>query len=274
MNQIKIPLGQKIAKLIEESPFKNPLNFHKEIVRRFGDGTVTKAKFSEATSNGDKILNELIKNKVVKDITSTEVRVNPNLDKKENLVRQIAKNDFDKVWGVLQQYREAAIKQRRLYFVLNYRGERKHPDQVLHQIASALKIKFYELTDGTTSEPPAEGPSHAFFPYGPKTKDHAASLYNLYQGLPFKPQRIKIMGRESTIEENEVINGFNCFKFIALERGQVDLIIKHKDGQTERIVLELDKGYNFNSGEPHYFENTSKQVSKIFVICYLRALPS
>jgi len=201
MRDVKIPLGQKVVQLIENSPFKSPLNFHKEIIRRYG-------------------------------------------------------ND--------------AIKQRRLYWVINYRGNRRIKDEVISQIATALKLKFYELVSGTTSEPPAEGPSKAFFPYGPKSNDNAAILYNLYHGLPFKPQRIKISGRASTIEENEVIKGFQCFKLAVLEKGLVELVIKHKNGETERVDLKSSEGFNFNSGEPHYFENKSKLTSKIFVISYLK----
>ena len=199
MNESMPTLGQKIAKLIEESPFKNPLNFHKEIVRRFGDD---------------------------------------------------------------------AIKQRRLYFVINYRGNRKHKDEVLHQIAVSLKIKFHELAKGTTSEPPAEGPSHGTFPFGPKPNDHVAELRNLYQGIPFKPQRIKIQALGRTIEENEIISGVKCFNFVSLERGEIDLVIKHQNGKMERIALKPDEGYNFNSEELHYFENKSRQFAKVFVIRY------
>ena len=152
---------------------------------------------------------------------------------------------------------------------INYRGNRKHKDEVIHQIATALKIEFYELIKGTSSEPPPEGPSQGFFPYGPKSNDNAAFLHNLYQGLPFRPQKIKIMGRQSTIEENEAKEGKNCYKFVTLERGQVDLVIKHRDGNTERITLVLDEGYKFDSGELHHFENKSKQISKVFVVSYL-----
>jgi len=265
----KIPLGEKIQRLIEESPFKNPLNFHREIVRRFGDGTIPKKEFLEACPNGSAILNDLIKAKIVKVVSDSDVRVGPYLEKNETAIRKIAKNDFSKIWQIFLLHPDGAIKQRRLYFVITYRGKRKHKDEVLHQIASALKIKFYELTNETTSEPPAEGPSHGFFPYGPKTNDNGAFLCNLYQGLPFKPQTVKIMGRESTIEENEVIEGKKCFKFVTLIKGNVDLVIKHSDGNSERITLEQDEGYKFDSGELHHFENKSKQISKVFVVSYL-----
>ena len=197
MNE-KIPtLGEKIANLIAESPFKNPLNFHKEIERRCG---------------------------------------------------------------------KDAIKQRRLYFVINYRGNRKHKETVLYQIASALGMEIYELVEGTTSEPPAQGPSHGVFPYGAIPNTKAAILRNLYHGLSFKPQMIQIKGLGTTVEENEEIEGFQCFKFVVLIRGEVDLVIKHKDDETERIALKLNEGYNFDSGNLHYFENKSKQFSRIMII--------
>ena len=270
MNREKIPLGEKILKLIEESPFKNPLNFHREIVRRFGDGTIPKKEIIEACSNGSTILNELIKAKILKIISDTDVRASSPLEKIETPIRKIAKNDFEKIWPIFQLHPDGAIKQRRLYFVITYRGKRKHKDEVLHQIASALRVKYYELTEGTTSEPPAEGPSHGFFPYGPKSNDNSAFLCNLYQGLKaFKPQTVKILSRGSTIEENEVIEGKKCFKFVTLKKGNIDLVIKHRDGNVERITLIDDEGYKFDSGELHHFENKSKQVSKAFVVSYL-----
>ena len=41
MTETRPTLGQKITKLIVESPFKNPLNFHNEIVRRFGEDAMS-----------------------------------------------------------------------------------------------------------------------------------------------------------------------------------------------------------------------------------------
>ncbi len=193
----KIPtLGEKIAKLIAESPFENPLKFHEEIERRCG---------------------------------------------------------------------KDAIKQRRLYFVINYRGKRQHKDTVLYQIASALGMEIHELIQGTTSEPPVEGPSQGVFPY-----NKSAILYNLYHGLPFKPQIIKMRGHGKTIEEREAIKGFQCFKFVVVTRGEVDLVIKHRDGNTECIKLKLDGRHCFNSGDLHYFENKSKQFSKILLIRFTK----
>lgn len=203
MDQAKPTLGQKISKLIAASPFQNPLNFHKEIEKRFG---------------------------------------------------------------------KSAIKQRRLYFVLNYQGKRKIKDEVIHQIASALKMKFYELIEGTTSEPPAEGPSQGFFPYGPKSNDKLAILLELYHGLPFTPQMIKMKKHGKTIEESEVKPGLRCFRFVLVLRGAAELTIKHKNGNTESIKLKLDDCHCFNSEEPHYFENKSRQFSKILLIKFTKSI--
>ncbi len=187
-------LGQKIAKLIAENPHKNPFNFYKAIVKRFGKDT---------------------------------------------------------------------ISQRYLYNVINDRNKAK--DTVLYQIASTLGMEIHELVQGTTSEPPVEGPSGGIFPY-----NKSAILYNLYHGLPFKPQMIKIRGRGKTVEEREEIPGFICFIFVMVIRGEIDLVTKHQDGNTECIKLKLDGRHCFNSGDLHYFENKSKQFSKILLIRFTK----
>jgi hypothetical protein len=202
MTETRPTLGQKLAKLIAESPFKNPLNFHKEIVRRFG---------------------------------------------------------------------EDAMSQRHLYNVINDYSKRPK-DIILHQIATALKIEFYELIKKTTSEPPAEGPSRGIFPYGPKSNDHLAILRLLYHGLSFEPYMIKMKRHGRTIEENEIKDGLRCFRFVLVIRGTVELTIKHQDGNTECIKLKLDDCHCFNSEEPHYFENKSRQFSKILLIKFTKPI--
>jgi hypothetical protein len=69
--------------------------------------TVAKSKFAEVGANGGTILSELIKNGILEDISSTEVRLKVVLDDKiEQLVKDIAKTDFDKIWSILQSSKE------------------------------------------------------------------------------------------------------------------------------------------------------------------------
>jgi len=189
-------LGQKVTKLIAESPFKNPLNFHKEI-KRICD--------------------------------------------------------------------EDAISISHLYNVVN--DKKRVKDTILFQIATALGVGLFELRKGTTSEPPAEGPSQGVFHY-----NKSAILYKLYNGLPFNPQMIKIKGRGKTIEEREEITGFQCFIFVMVIRGEVNLVLKHKDGNTESKKLKLDDRHCFNSGDFYYFENKSKQFSKVLLIKFTKPI--
>ena len=128
-------LGQKVAKLITESPFKNPLNFHREIERKFGTD---------------------------------------------------------------------AISISHLYNVVN--DKKRARDTVLYQIALSLGMEIYDLRKGTTSEPPDEGPSHGVYPY-----NKSAILYNLYHGLPFKPQMIKIKGKSKNARRTRRNTRFSVF---------------------------------------------------------------
>ncbi len=79
------------------------------------EGTVAKLKFFEVGSNGYAILSELIKNGILEDVSSTEVRLKPNVGLKENTVREIAKDDFGKVWAILQQSHEIDEKVENYY---------------------------------------------------------------------------------------------------------------------------------------------------------------
>ena len=53
-------------------------------------------------------------------------------------------------------------------------------------------------------------------------------------------------------------------------RGEIDLVIKQRDGNTEYKKLKLDERHCFNSGDLHYFENKSKQFSKILLIRFTK----
>jgi hypothetical protein len=80
----------------------------KPLPKYFEKGTVEKTKISKVGLNGDVILSELIKNGVLEDVSSTEVRLKGNLDKNEDKVREIAKDDFDKIWDILQQSQKSS----------------------------------------------------------------------------------------------------------------------------------------------------------------------
>jgi len=68
-----------------------------------GMGIVEKSKINYVDSNRNMILDRLIKSGVVYD--DPNVRVNPNLDQKEDLVREIAQDKFKQIWAILQQSR-------------------------------------------------------------------------------------------------------------------------------------------------------------------------
>lgn len=72
-------------------------------LKELESATVAKLKITEASSNGATILNELIEKGVVKDFSPTAVRFKPKLNGKEEQVREIAKNDFNKIWVILQK---------------------------------------------------------------------------------------------------------------------------------------------------------------------------
>lgn len=64
---------------------------------------VAKWKFFKIGPNGSKILEQLINKEIVKEFTSTCVRLKHNRDINIADVRNIAGADFDKVWSVFQQ---------------------------------------------------------------------------------------------------------------------------------------------------------------------------
>ncbi len=66
-------------------------------------GAIEKEEFLKAAPNGDKILDELIKDGILEIVSPTEVRIKIGADLKEDIVREITKGDFDKIWPVLQK---------------------------------------------------------------------------------------------------------------------------------------------------------------------------
>ena len=66
-------------------------------------GIVPKFKFSEAGSGGDAILGELIKEGILDDVSSTEVRIKVHLNNNQDRIKEIAKDDFSKICSILEQ---------------------------------------------------------------------------------------------------------------------------------------------------------------------------
>jgi ankyrin repeat protein len=66
-------------------------------------GTVLKSRFSGINSIIDTILDPNNKNGYWQDVSPTEVRLKPNSNIKEGDVKEIAKDDFDKIWAILQR---------------------------------------------------------------------------------------------------------------------------------------------------------------------------
>ena len=64
--------------------------------------TIPKSKFIEATPNGTVILNDLTQFGILEDVSSTHVRLKPNTELEEDIIRKVAKDDFDKIWAILQ----------------------------------------------------------------------------------------------------------------------------------------------------------------------------
>ncbi len=87
--------------------YSNPMEWWQKIktIRdRLVEGTVTKTSLSGVDLIRDTILNpnNITKDSIWEEVSSTEVRLKPNIDL-EHIVSEIAKGDFDKVWPILQQ---------------------------------------------------------------------------------------------------------------------------------------------------------------------------
>ncbi len=66
-------------------------------------GVIAKLKILELDANRGAILAGLIKNGLVDDVSSTDVRLRPDLDRKEDMIREIAKDKFEQIMAILQQ---------------------------------------------------------------------------------------------------------------------------------------------------------------------------
>jgi len=81
------------------------------------EAVAIKSKLLAVSSNGKKILGELIDHDILEDFPPTGVRLFPNMDTKKETVREIAKDDFDKIWMILQEAKEGKAKN---HFIANF----------------------------------------------------------------------------------------------------------------------------------------------------------
>lgn len=77
-------------------------------------GPVAKSRFLETGSNGETILNELLKNGILEEINSREIRLKENLDQNKNKIRGIAGDSFDQILNLLQLSQNEAVEKRRI----------------------------------------------------------------------------------------------------------------------------------------------------------------
>ncbi|HAH20898.1 MAG TPA: hypothetical protein DCL49_08360, partial [Candidatus Omnitrophica bacterium] len=71
------------------------------------NGTIEKLMISGVSVNGRMILSELMKKGIFEEISSEEVRLGANKSPDEADIREIVKDDFEKVWDILQQSQQA-----------------------------------------------------------------------------------------------------------------------------------------------------------------------
>jgi len=65
-------------------------------------GTIAKSKFHEIGPSGESILNDLTQFGVLEEASAADVRLKPNVALDEDIIRKIAKTDFDKIMAILQ----------------------------------------------------------------------------------------------------------------------------------------------------------------------------
>lgn len=144
----------------------------------------------------------------------------------------------------------------------------KPHEKTLFQIATILKLQIYDLIKGTNIEPPAIGPSSGY-----AQLNETSFLQNLYRGLPFKPQLLRVKGYGESANEQKFFFDTKCFRFLYIIRGTVDLILKHKDREEERVELKKGDVFNFDSSILHYFKNNNAQYAEILITNFKQGLP-
>ena len=137
----------------------------------------------------------------------------------------------------------------------------KPHEKTLHQIASVLKIHIYDLIKGTNVEPPTFGPASGY-----KQLNKTSVLHNLYHGLPFKPELLKVNGHGESIDEQNIFyDGTKCFRFVYIIRGTITLILKHKNRIEEQRELKKGDVFCFDSSTLHHFKNNNAQFAEIMI---------
>ena len=137
----------------------------------------------------------------------------------------------------------------------------KPHEKTLHQIASVLKIHIYDLIKGTNVEPPTFGPASGY-----KQLNKTSVLHNLYHGLPFKPELLKVNGHGESIDEQNIFyDGTKCFRFVYIIRGTITLILKHKNRIEEQRELKKGDVFCFDSSTLHHFKNNNTQFAEIMI---------
>jgi hypothetical protein len=145
---------------------------------------------------------------------------------------------------------------------------KKPHEKTLFQIANILGIEIYDLIKGTNIEPSINGPASGYIQL-----NSTSILHNLYHGLPFKPQLLKVEGYGESIEEQNVFFDAKCFRFLYIIRGTIDLILKHKDREQERRELKKGDVFCFDASILHYFKNNNTQYAEILITNFKQGLP-
>jgi hypothetical protein len=129
----------------EKDPYQSDLEStgYWTLVQIIHGGTIAKSNFNEIGSNGMIILNELLKNDIVEEIADKKVSLKVNLIHKENKVREIAKEDFDKTWELLlhsQEWRKC-----------KFSGITKYIESRIDESLKQFVNRVYQERDTTTS---------------------------------------------------------------------------------------------------------------------------
>ena len=146
---------------------------------------------------------------------------------------------------------------------------KKPHEKTLFQIATILKLDIYDLIKGTNLEPSINGAASGYIQL-----NESSSLHNLYHGLPFNPELIKINAFGQTIDEQKYFfDGIKRFRFIYVTKGTVDVILKHKDREQERRELKKGEVYCFDSSILHYFKNNNAGYAEILIVHFKQGTP-
>jgi hypothetical protein len=78
-------------------------------------GSVPKSRFEEIVPNGVTILNDLLKEGILEEINSKEVRLKGDLNKDKSLIQDISKNDFEEIMKILQRSQNEAVEKKRVH---------------------------------------------------------------------------------------------------------------------------------------------------------------